>query len=351
MDATGESTMNKPPDRLVDRYSFQRFLGTRDPFRVWLAHDERLMRDVAIKQFLCKVRPGDVRGQRMRKMAVREAQAASQISHHNVLRVYDLVESDDLIWLVMEFLPSRSLRDLVCEHTRLGPAYVASVGVAVLDALTAAHREGVLHRDVTPDNVLIGENGRVALTDFGLAAWNPYDGRTLFGADPHAPHYVAPERARFGLSIPEGDLWSSVRPRDRDRNPRRDDGLAAGRTYLRRAAHDRPLWTVAARPADAHDCAGGTPPPAQGMRPTRRRRRHDAPSPGAATPSVRHDGHARRQPTLAACRLDGRTFCPRKSGTTTQICSRRVPPRARAGEREATDVRRGGWRRGRARHR
>jgi serine/threonine protein kinase len=208
MDATGESTMNKPPDRLVDRYSFQRFLGTRDPFRVWLAHDERLMRDVAIKQFLCKVRPGDVRGQRMRKMAVREAQAASQISHHNVLRVYDLVESDDLIWLVMEFLPSRSLRELVCEHTRLGPAYVASVGVAVLDALTAAHREGVLHRDVTPDNVLIGENGRVALTDFGLAAWNPYDGRTLFGADPHAPHYVAPERARFGLSIPEGDLWS-----------------------------------------------------------------------------------------------------------------------------------------------
>jgi serine/threonine protein kinase len=200
--------MNNPPDRLVDRYSFQRFLGTSDPFRVWLAHDERLMRDVAIKQFTCQARPGDVVGRRIRKMAVREAQAASQINHHNVLRVYDLVESEEHLWLVMEYLPSRSLQDLVGERRRLGPAYVASVGVAVLDALIAAHREGVLHRDVTPGNVLIGDNGRVALTDFGLAAWNPFDGRTLFEVVTHVAHYVAPERARYGLSIPEGDLWS-----------------------------------------------------------------------------------------------------------------------------------------------
>jgi eukaryotic-like serine/threonine-protein kinase len=208
MDATWESTMFAKPERLVDRYSFRKFLGEGKSRRVWLAHDDRLMREVAIKHFAPQVRPRDARAQRMRKLAVREAQAASQISHPNVVRVYDLVERDDHLWLVMEYLPSRSLDDLMREAKRLAPAYVATVGLAMLDALTAAHRAGVLHRNVTPENVLIGGDGRIALTDFGLAAWNPFDGRTLLEAKANAPHYVSPERARSGLSIPEGDLWS-----------------------------------------------------------------------------------------------------------------------------------------------
>ncbi|GIH05774.1 hypothetical protein Rhe02_38410 [Rhizocola hellebori] len=178
--------------------------------RVWLAHDENLLRDVAVKQVVAPPNIDSREKDRVRRLAVREAQAAAQISHPNAVRIYDIVHSETMPWIVMEYVPSRSLHQLLREKgSPFTPGFVAMIGLAVLDALTAAHRAGVLHRDVTPHNILVGDDKRIFLTDFGLAAWNPFDGRTLLAGEMAGkPQYMAPERLQFGMSIPEGDLWS-----------------------------------------------------------------------------------------------------------------------------------------------
>jgi serine/threonine protein kinase len=196
--------------KLMNRYQLLRPIGGGGMGRVWLAHDENLLRDVAVKQVMA---PPNIDGRekdRVRKLAVREAQAAAQISHPNAVRIYDIVHSETMPWIVMEYVPSRSLQQLMREKgSPFTPGFVALIGLAVLDALTAAHRAGVLHRDVTPHNILVGDDKRIFLTDFGLAAWNPFDGRTLLAGEMMGkPQYMPPERLRFGMSIPEGDLWS-----------------------------------------------------------------------------------------------------------------------------------------------
>ena len=199
----------KSAQKLMDRYQLLRPIGGGGMGRVWLAHDENLLRDVAVKQVMAPPNLGPAERDRARRLAVREAQAAAQISHPNAVRIYDIVHSDQMPWIVMEYVPSRSLQQLVKEKGSFTPGYVALVGLAVLDALTAAHRAAVLHRDVTPHNILVGDDKRIFLTDFGLAAWNPYDGRTLLAGEMMGkPQYMAPEQLRFGMSIPEGDLWS-----------------------------------------------------------------------------------------------------------------------------------------------
>ena len=142
----------------------------------------------------------------LRRLAVREAQAAAQVNHPNTVRILDIVDASRRPWVVMEHVPSWTLRELVTRNGPLPPSYVAAVGVAVLDALIATHRAGVLHRDVKPGNVLIGHDGRVVLADFGIALWN---GQPCAEAPALAtPQYVPPERASANLCLPEGDLYS-----------------------------------------------------------------------------------------------------------------------------------------------
>ncbi len=143
----------------------------------------------------------------LRSNAIREAQTAARITHPNAVRVYDIVQAQDLPWIVMEYVSSVSLRDVIKSRGPLSPGYVATVGLALLDALSAAHSVGVLHRDVTPQNVLLGDDGRVVLADFGLAAW--MSGAGCADADAMGTaEFVAPERARDGVSSVESDLWS-----------------------------------------------------------------------------------------------------------------------------------------------
>jgi serine/threonine protein kinase len=195
--------------KLMDRYQLLRPIGGGGMGRVWLAHDENLLRDVAVKQVVAPPNLDGRERDRARRLAVREAQAAAQISHPNAVRIYDIVHSETMPWIVMEYVPSRSLHQLMKEKGSFTPGFVALVGLAVLDALTAAHRAGVMHRDVTPHNILVGDDKRIFLTDFGLAAWNPYDGRTLLAGEMAGkPLYMPPERMRSGKSIPEGDLWA-----------------------------------------------------------------------------------------------------------------------------------------------
>ncbi|MCA2215270.1 serine/threonine-protein kinase [Jidongwangia harbinensis] len=193
---------------VAGRYRLQEPVGTGGMGRVWMAHDEMLDRVVAVKEFVPPQWMSDDEKVRLRDRTLREARSAARIGHPHVVRIYDVVHADGLPWIVMEYVPSRSLHQVVSADGPLSPAATARIGLAVLDALTAAHAAGVLHRDVKPHNVLIGPDGRVVLTDFGLATFVDDGSVTGPGMVVGSPQYVSPERAREGASTVESDLWS-----------------------------------------------------------------------------------------------------------------------------------------------
>src|SRR4029450_10004804 len=145
---------------------------------------------------------------RLADRTLREARSAARLNHPHVVRVYDVVHEDGQPWIVMEYVASRSLHQVINEDGPYSPGAAARIGLAVLDALDAAHRAGVLHRDVKPHHVLIGTDGRVVLTDFGLATFVDDGTVTAPGLIVGSPQYVSPERARDGASTVESDLWS-----------------------------------------------------------------------------------------------------------------------------------------------
>src|SRR4051794_38426182 len=148
---------------IAGRYRLLEPVGSGGMGRVWLARDEMLDRDVAVKEF---VPPGGMtedEKSRLKDRTMREARSAARLNHPNVVQIYDIVHSDDQPWIVMEYVASRSLHQVINEDGPLSPVEAARIGLAVLDALAAAHRAGVLHRDVKPHNVLIGSDGRVVL--------------------------------------------------------------------------------------------------------------------------------------------------------------------------------------------
>jgi serine/threonine protein kinase len=193
---------------VADRYRLLEPVGAGGMGRVWLARDEMLHRDVAVKEIVPPSWMSDAEQHRMRDRTLREARSAARLNHPHVVRIYDVVHAEGLSWIVMEYVPSRSLHQVLNDEGPYEPAVAARIGLAVLDALAAAHRAGVLHRDVKPHNVLIGTDGRVVLTDFGLATFVGDGSVTAPGLIVGSPQYVSPERARDGASTVESDLWS-----------------------------------------------------------------------------------------------------------------------------------------------
>jgi tRNA A-37 threonylcarbamoyl transferase component Bud32 len=193
---------------IADRYRLLEPVGTGGMGRVWLARDEMLDRDVAVKEFVPPDWLTDDEKDKLRTRTLREARSAARLNHPHVVRIYDVVHAENLPWIVMEYVPSRSLYQAINEDGPFSPSDAARIGLDVLDALTAAHRAGVLHRDVKPHNVLIGHDGRVVLTDFGLATFVDDGSVTSPGLVVGSPQYVSPERARDGASTVEADLWS-----------------------------------------------------------------------------------------------------------------------------------------------
>jgi eukaryotic-like serine/threonine-protein kinase len=192
---------------VAGRYLLREPVGTGGMGRVWLARDELLRRDVAIKEVVPPQWLTEDERIHLRELTLREAQAAARLNHPHVVKIYDVVQSELWPWIVMEYVPSRSLQSVLEQEGPLPPERVAAVGLAVLDALRAAHKVGVLHRDVKPHNVLIGDDGRVVLTDFGLATLDT-DGAVTRPGLIATPQYLAPERARRGISTEASDMWS-----------------------------------------------------------------------------------------------------------------------------------------------
>lgn len=192
---------------IAGRYRLRDKIGHGGMGRVWLAHDEMLGRDVAIKEVAPPLHVLAVDESQLRAVLLREAKAAGRISHPNVVKIHDVIETGGWPWLVMEYVPSINLQVDIDLKGPLPWAEVARIGLAVLEALVAAHNAGVLHRDVKPANVLLCDDGRVVLGDFGLASLDP-DGKVSLAAGLGTPQFLAPERARHGISSREADLWS-----------------------------------------------------------------------------------------------------------------------------------------------
>jgi tRNA A-37 threonylcarbamoyl transferase component Bud32 len=174
---------------------------------VWQARDELLGRDVAVKEIVWPPHMDPAERDVARQRAMREAQMAARLSHPNVVGIFDVVEEEDRPWIVMELVPNRSLRDIIIDDGPLPPGRVARIGLGILAALKAAHDHGVLHRDVKPANVLIAPEGRVVLTDFGIARADDSPALTGTGVLVGSPSYISPERARGGHADAAADLW------------------------------------------------------------------------------------------------------------------------------------------------
>ncbi|WP_193776471.1 serine/threonine-protein kinase [Streptomyces sp. E2N166] len=195
--------------RLVaGRYRLGDAIGSGGMGRVWRAHDEVLHRTVAIKELTAALYVSESDQAILLARTRGEARAAARINHSAVVTVHDVLEHDGRPWIVMELVEGRSLADAVKDEERFEPREAARVGLWVLRALRAAHTAGVLHRDVKPGNVLLGDDGRVLLTDFGIAQIEGDSTITRTGEVVGSVDYLAPERVRGHDPGPASDLWA-----------------------------------------------------------------------------------------------------------------------------------------------
>ncbi|TQE38469.1 serine/threonine protein kinase [Streptomyces ipomoeae] len=194
--------------RVSGRYRLVDPVGQGGMGRVWRAADEMLDRSVAVKELRLDGGPGDEDPRTRRERALREARAPARVDHPGVVRVYDVTEDADRLWIVMELVDAPSLETVVHDNGPLDTREAARVGLALTEALRQVHAAGVLHRDIKPGNVLLGSGGRVVLTDFGIASLEDTRPLTRTGVLLGSPEYIPPERALSRPTGPPSDLWS-----------------------------------------------------------------------------------------------------------------------------------------------
>jgi serine/threonine protein kinase len=197
---------------VAGRYRLRSQLGGGGMGAVWLARDELLGREVAVKQVLVPAGMDAALAAANREAAMREGRIAARLSHPHAVAVYDMVQDDGQPWLVMEYLPSVSLAALLQDRGVLPVAQVAQIGAQVADALTATHAAGVVHRDVKPGNILIGEGpgreGVVKITDFGISRAVGDVSLTQTGVVKGTPAFLAPEVAQGQSPDEASDVFS-----------------------------------------------------------------------------------------------------------------------------------------------
>ncbi len=192
---------------LARRYHLIAQLGRGTMGVVWEAYDLAVHRKVAVKEVLLPADMSEHDRAVSRERAQREARAISQLAHPNVIAFYDLVEEDDHPWVVMELVNSRSLADVIRADGPLPLSRIATLALAVLGALEAAHRAGITHRDVKPSNLLLTDDGRIKLTDFGIARTAGDSPITGAGMLVGSPSYIPPEVVQGAAAGPPADMW------------------------------------------------------------------------------------------------------------------------------------------------
>ncbi|WP_296603776.1 serine/threonine-protein kinase [Nocardioides sp.] len=192
------------PQTIAGRYEVERPVGHGGMGTVWLCRDTRLNREVAVKQV--GTLPGETTPDLAR--ALREARSSAALNHPHVVSIYDVIEDDDQLWLVMEYVPSRTLAEIIAAEGALTPERAARIGAQVAEGLAAAHALGTMHRDVKPGNVLVTDDDTAKISDFGIARAHGEDQLTRTGLVTGTPAYFAPELARGEDPTPAADTWA-----------------------------------------------------------------------------------------------------------------------------------------------
>ncbi|MBW3574814.1 MAG: serine/threonine protein kinase [Actinobacteria bacterium] len=177
------------------RYRLIEPLGAGGMGRVWQAHDAVLQRDVAVKAVDLPPHLSDDDRSALRSRVMREARAAARIDHPSSVRVFDVVEDGNRLYVVMELVRAPTLDEVVARQGPLSPPRAAAVGLGLLGALEAAHRAGIVHRDVKPANVMMLDDGSVKLADFGIASVKGDPKITATGLILGSPSYLAAQQA------------------------------------------------------------------------------------------------------------------------------------------------------------
>lgn len=175
---------------------------------VWRAEDQVLGRHVAVKELRLPEGLAPAEHAQFRERLLREARTAGRLNHPSIVTVHDVVADADVDHIVMELVEARTLAEIVATDGPLDERTVTDVARQVLGALRRAHAAGVVHRDVKPSNVMLGEDGRVTLTDFGIAQAVDDPRLTTTGLLVGSPGYMAPERLAGEPAAPPADLWA-----------------------------------------------------------------------------------------------------------------------------------------------
>ncbi len=199
--------MSADPRLLADRYRLLTVVAKGGMGQVWEGRDELLGRTVAIKEVRFPTDVPDEERALLGERTLREARLTARLTHRGIVTIYDVILVDERPYIVMELFRAPSLATQIDEHGPLPPRDVAGIGLQLLDALAAAHREGILHRDVKPSNVLLADD-RILLTDFGIATSESDSTLTSTGLLIGSPTYMSPERLRGEGIGPPADLWS-----------------------------------------------------------------------------------------------------------------------------------------------
>jgi serine/threonine protein kinase len=206
------SPLTRPGRLVAARYRLLSQIGGGGMGTVWVARDELLGREVAVKQVLPPANADPHEAEQQRQRALREGRIAARLSHPHAISVYDVAVESGQPWLVMEYLPSRSLAAVLSDDGLLRVDQVAQIGAQVADALAATHAAGIVHRDVKPANVLIGQGprveGLVKITDFGISHASGDVTLTQTGQITGTPAFLSPEVAQGHEPTPASDVFS-----------------------------------------------------------------------------------------------------------------------------------------------
>jgi serine/threonine protein kinase len=202
------ASRRSPESLIADRYRVLEQIGAGGMGVVWKAWDERLHRPVAIKQLHPERGMAKEEAERAVARAMREARITARLHHQHAVQIFDVVEQDGQPCLIMPYLPSTTLLAILRERGPMAPVEVARIGAEVASALAAAHAAGIVHRDVTPGNILITEEGSAKISDFGISHALGDPTVTSTGMVVGTPAYLAPEVARGGSTSPSSDVFS-----------------------------------------------------------------------------------------------------------------------------------------------
>jgi eukaryotic-like serine/threonine-protein kinase len=192
--------------RLLDgRYAVTARIAHGGMATVYQATDTRLDREVALKVMHAEL----ARDEEFRRRFIGEAKSVARLSHQNVVAVFDQGADGPFLYLAMEFVPGRTLKDLLRDSGRFAPATALEILAGVLDGLASAHASGIVHRDVKPENVLVTADGRLKVADFGLARALSAAGHTRSGLLIGTVGYVPPEQVTGAPTGPAGDVYSA----------------------------------------------------------------------------------------------------------------------------------------------